>query len=95
MIGVGRKFTDNWSGALSFTYEKAGDKLVSPLSPTTGRKGISLAAIYTQDKWKITTGVSYFKLGDATPETGTPDVARASMTDADALGVGIKVGYSF
>ncbi|KGJ16299.1 OmpP1/FadL family transporter [Paracoccus sanguinis] len=95
VIGVGRKFTDNWSGALSFTYEKAGDKLVSPLSPTTGRKGISLAAIYTQDKWKITTGVSYFKLGDATPETGTPDVARASMTDADALGVGIKVGYSF
>ena len=24
-IGVGRKFTDNWSGAASFTYEKSGN----------------------------------------------------------------------
>ncbi|WP_134727170.1 OmpP1/FadL family transporter [Paracoccus luteus] len=95
VIGVGRKFTDNWSGAASFTYEKSGDDLVSPLAPTNGRKGISLAAIYTQDKWKVTTGVSYFKLGDADPETGTPDVARALMRDSDALGVGVKVGYSF
>ena len=94
-LGVGRKFTDNWSGAMSFTYEKSGDKLVSPLAPTTGRKGISLAAIYTRDKWKVTTGVSYFKLGDADPETGTPDVARAQMRDSDAIALGVKVGYSF
>lgn len=95
VIGVGRKFNENWSGALSFTFEKSGKDLVSPLAPTNGRTGVSLAAIYTQDKLKVTTGVSYFKLGDATPETGTPDVARASMRDNDAVGVGIKVGYSF
>lgn len=95
VLGVGRKFNDNWSGAMSFTYEKAGNRLVSPLAPTTGRKGISLAAIYTQDKWKVTTGLSYFKLGDADPETGTPAVARARMSDSDLVGVGIKVGYSF
>lgn len=93
VIGVARKFTDTWSGAMSFTYEKEGDELVSPLAPYTGRKGISLAAIYTQDQWKVTTGVSYFKLGDASAQTGGD--ARALLRDSDAVGVGVKVGYSF
>lgn len=94
-LGVGRRFTDEWSGSASFSWEKEGKKLVSPLAPTTGRKGITLAAVYTQDKFKVTTGINYTWLGDATPETGTPDVARASMEDNHALGIGIKVGYSF
>lgn len=94
-LGVGRKFTENWSGAASVMFEKSGDDLVSPLAPTNGKKGITLAAIYTQDRMKITTGVSYVKLGDANPETGTPDVARADMRDNDAWGIGVKVGYSF
>lgn len=95
-IGVGRKFTENWSGLASLTYEPStGDDLVSPLAPTNGRKGISLAAIYTMDNIKITTGVSYMKLGDASAETGTPDVARAKMEGNDLWGVGVRVGYSF
>lgn len=95
-IGVGRKFTEQWSGTASFTYEpKTGDDLVSPLAPTNGRKGITLAAIYTMDNIKITTGVSYMKLGDADAETGTPDVARAEMRDNDLWGMGVRIGYSF
>lgn len=95
VVGMARKLNDNWSGALAFTYEKPGKRLLSPLAPTTGRKAVSLAAIYTQDKWKVTTGVTYAKLGDARPETGTPDTARASMQDNDLVGVSVKVGYSF
>lgn len=94
-LGVGRKFTENWSGAASFTFEDSGDDLVSPLAPTNGRKGISLAAIYTRDNIKITTGVNYTKLGDSTPETGTPDVARAEMDDNSLWSIGVKIGYSF
>lgn len=94
-LGVARKFNDTWSGAMSITHEPKGSHLVSPLSPTNGRTGVSLAAIYNQGPMKITTGISYFKLGDADPETGTPDVARARMRDSDAIAVGIKVGYSF
>ena len=44
---------------------------------------------------KITTGINYTKLGDAQPETGTPDVARANFTGNSALGVGVRVGFSF
>lgn len=94
-FGAARKITDNWSGAASLSFEKAGDDLVSPLAPTNGRTGITLAAIYSQDKFKVTTGISYVKLGDAMPETGTPDEARAVMKDNSALGIGVKVGYSF
>jgi long-subunit fatty acid transport protein len=92
-IGVGRKFTENWSGSASFSYEKAGDKLVSPLAPTTGRKGVTLAAIYTEGPIKVTTGVTYIKLGDANAETA--DTARAFMEDSDAWGAGMRIGYTF
>ncbi|AWD20495.1 OmpP1/FadL family transporter [Pseudogemmobacter blasticus] len=94
-LGVGRKFSDNWSGSVFATYEAGGDPLVSPLAPTNGYKGIGVAAVYTQDNMKVTMGVRYLKLGDAQPETGTPDVARANMTDNDAVAVGVRVGFSF
>ena len=95
-LGVGRKFTDNWSGSLAFTFEPEGDDdLVSPLAPTNGRKAITVAGIYTMDNWKFTGGVNYTKLGDAKAETGTPDAARANMTDNDAVSLGLRVGYRF
>ena len=92
-LGVGRKFTENWSGSASFSYEKSGNELVSPLAPTNGKKGITLAAIYTRDNMKITTGINYTKLGDASPETS--DVARAYREDGDVVGVGVRVGFTF
>jgi long-subunit fatty acid transport protein len=95
-LGVGRKFSDTWSGSASLTYEPAtGDDLVSPLAPSNGKTGITLAAIYTKGNMKITTGINYTMLGDARPETGTPDVARANFSGNSALGVGVKVGFTF
>ncbi|MFD1795461.1 aromatic hydrocarbon degradation protein [Paracoccus aurantiacus] len=95
-LGVGRKFTENWSGTVAFTYEPEGDSdLISPLAPTNGRKAITVAGIYTMDNWKFTAGVNYTKLGDAKAETGTPDQARAEMEDNDAVSLGLRVGYRF
>ena len=94
-LGVGRKFNDTWSGAVSVSYESAGKKLVSPLAPTTGKLGITLAGIYRVNNMKITVGINYTTVGDATPETGTPDVARANFTGNSATGVGVKVGWTF
>lgn len=92
-LGIGRKFTENWSGSAALVYEPSGDDLVSPLAPTNGRKGITLAAIYTLDNMKITTGVNYSKLGNARPQTGGDP--RAEMRDSEVWGIGIRVGYSF
>ena len=96
-IGVGRKFTENWSGAMSFLYEDKQDGLISPLSPTNGRKAVTLAAIYTQDQVKITTGINYTRLGGGglgVGETGNKTKV-AEMDDSEAWGIGVKIGYSF
>lgn len=95
-LGIGRRFNDQWSASVSFSYEgKGSDDLVSPLAPTDGRYGMTIGAAYTKDNMKVSMGINYTKVGDARPETGTPDVARASMTNNDVLGVGVKVGWSF
>jgi len=94
-LGLAKRFNENWAGALSFRYEAAGDPLVSPLAPGNGQKGVTLAAVYTKDNMKVTAGLNYTLVGDAQPETGTPDTARAIFNDNDSLGFGIKVGFSF
>lgn len=94
-LGIGRRFNETWSGSAFVVYEKAGDPLVSPLAPSTGQLALGLAAVYTQDNMKITTGIRYVDIGEAQPETGTPDVARASFTGNSALSVGVRVGFNF
>ncbi|MCA1284574.1 OmpP1/FadL family transporter [Salipiger bermudensis] len=95
-LGVGRRFNEKFSAAISATYEASGDELVSPLAPKTGYTQLRLAGSYnvTEDV-TVSGGVSYFWLGDAKPETGTPDVARADFEDNSAWGVGLKVAYRF
>lgn len=94
-LGIGRRFTDEWSGSASFSYEARGRDLVSPLAPVSGRRGITLAAIHTRDNIKLTTGINYTWLGDAKPETGLANEPRAQMADNDALSVGMRLGISF
>lgn len=96
-IGVGRKFTDNWSGSVSFLYEPTEDGPISPLAPTNGRKAVTLAAIYSMDNMKITTGINYTKLGGDALGVGVSGnkTKVADMDDGHAWGVGVRIGYSF
>lgn len=96
-LGVGRRFNDKWSGSASMTYEAQGDdKLVSPLAPTDGLFAIALGARYqATESMSISGGMRYNWLGNASPETGTPDVARATMTDNTALSMGLRIGFQF
>ncbi len=56
---------------------------------------MTVGGAYSFDDWTISGGVSYVWLGDAQPETGTPDMARAEMTDNSAVGVGLQVAYRY
>lgn len=95
-IGIGRRFNDQFAGSVSIGYEPEGsDDLVSPLAPTNGQYSLSIGGAYTMDSWEISGGVRYVWLGDARPETGTPDVARANFTDNSALAIGLKVAYTY
>lgn len=96
-IGVGRKFTENWSGSVSFLYEPSKGDIVSPLAPTNGRKAVTLAGIYTLDNLKITAGINYTRLGGTDLGIGESGAKTtvATMDDGKAWGIGVKVGYSF
>jgi len=96
-IGVGRRFNDRFSGSISVAYEEGGsDNLVSPLSPTDGSTSVAIGGKYQiTDNVDFSGGLRYTWLGDARPETGTPDTARANFNDNSAVSVGFKVGVSF
>ncbi|MCA0272491.1 MAG: outer membrane protein transport protein [Proteobacteria bacterium] len=89
-LGIGRRFNENWSGAIILGYEKTQGTPVGNLGPTDGYKSIGIAATYTMDNIKITGGVRYVDIGDATTST-----IGSNFNDNDGIGVGFRVAYSF
>ncbi|SHJ21796.1 OmpP1/FadL family transporter [Wenxinia saemankumensis] len=95
-VGIGRRFSDAFSGTVSVGYEAEGsDDLVSPLAPTNGNYSVGIGAQYTVGAAVISAGLRHTWLGDARPETGTPDVDRASFTDNTAVAAGMSIGFRF
>lgn len=93
-LGVGRRFSPKLAGSITVGYEKPGDKLVSPLAPSTGLTSLTLGVSYkVTDAFEVAGGVSKTWLGDAQPQTGGS--ARADFTDNTATAFGLKLIYSF
>lgn len=87
-LGLGHKFHENWSGAVSMGYEEnLGDK-VGNFSGTDGYISYGLAVSYETDGWKVTSGVRYVDLGDA-------ESSVTSFTGNDTISAGVKVAYKF
>ena len=93
-VGVARRFSPNFVGLASLTYEKdQGSDTVSPLGPTDGQIGLSLGARYTSGNLNVSGGINYTKIGDAF--AGVADQPVASFTDNSAVGLGLQVKYEF
>lgn len=95
-LGVGRRFTDRFSGSLSVAYETSdGDSLVSPLAPTNGQTAVSIGGKYqVTEMVSLSGGVQYTWLGNALPEVGTPDTPVGFFSDNTALSAGVKIGIN-
>lgn len=89
-LGLGRKFNEQWSGAIVLAYEGDGGVPVGNLGPTDGYKSIGLAATYTLDSMKITAGVRYIEIGDATTTS-----IGSQFTDNSGVAAGLRIGYTF
>ena len=92
-IGVGRKFSDEFSGSIAVGYEAATATPATPssnLSPTDGFISVQIGGKYTMGNMAVSGGIRYVQVGDATTNT-----LLSSFTDNSAIGVGVKVGYSF
>ncbi|MFC7703397.1 OmpP1/FadL family transporter [Plastorhodobacter daqingensis] len=90
-IGIGRRFNENWSGALMASYQTDGFTPTSNLGPTDGQRSIGVAVTYTQDNIKVTGGLRYIDLGDAT----TVPPIGGQFNDNHAIAAGLRIGYTF
>jgi len=96
-LGAGRRFSDRFAARAAITYEPGGDDdLVSPLTPTNGLIALGLGGAYdVTEAVTLSGGLRYAWLGDAQAETGTPDTARAEMTDNSAVSLAFGLAYRF
>ncbi len=87
-LGLGYKFNDAFSGAVTLGHEPSNDLPTSNLGPTDGSWSVGLGGTYNVDKAKISGGVRYTEIGDAVTNTG------GVFTDNSACSVGLQVTYA-
>jgi long-subunit fatty acid transport protein len=86
-LGVGRKLTDNLSGAVTIGYERTLGTDPTPLAPTDGYMSVGAGLTYAFDNVEITGGVKYLWLGDASGPAGT-------FEDNNAMAFGLKIAFA-
>ncbi|WP_208354343.1 OmpP1/FadL family transporter [Pseudaestuariivita rosea] len=100
-LGIGRRFTENWAGAVSLGYEGPGGGFSGNLGPTDGFTSVTLAATYTFENVEITGGARYIWIGDAETEApsaltgGASGVTLGEFEDNYAIAYGLQIGYQF
>ena len=98
-LGLGRKINEQWSGALTYGFEKATGKAGTAFGPTDGSSKIGLGITYTADKVKVTLGMQKVTMGDTTIATDLSGfglgTATTTMSGNTALVTAIKIGYKF
>ena len=88
-LGVGHRFSENWSGAFTLGYERDQGDVVTNLSAKDGYMSYGLAVKYETENWEITTGLRYIDVGSAMTNIG------AGFSGNDAIAAGIKLGFRF
>jgi long-chain fatty acid transport protein len=98
-IGVGRKFTEQFSGLISFTTEAGGGKTTSdPFTLRNGYQSFSIGGRYTVGNITVSGGYNYTLPGDvdlAHESNGAASGLTASYENNNVSALGLKVGFSF
>lgn len=87
-LGIGRQFSDQFSGSVSIGYEESKGGTVSDLGPTDGFLSLQVGGRYKMDNVTISGGVRYVAIGDATTSSG------ASFKGNSAIGLGLSVNIA-
>ncbi|MEM8980110.1 MAG: outer membrane protein transport protein [Pseudomonadota bacterium] len=88
-LGIGRRFSENFSGSIRVTYEKSNGGVASRLAPTDGSTGIGIGGRYTMDNVTLSGGLEFVQIGEATDGSGV------EFDGNSAFGLGFSVGYQF
>ncbi|WP_299884539.1 OmpP1/FadL family transporter [uncultured Ruegeria sp.] len=87
-LGLGYQFSEEFSGAVTVGYETSTGSTVSDLGPTDGFWSVGLGGTYSIEQAKISGGIRYTDIGDATTNQG------ARFTGNSAWSVGVQVTYA-
>ena len=93
-LGLGRRFSERWAGAVTFAYSPAEGELSDVFGPTDGAFSVGLGATYVFDPVEVTAGVSYAWLGDGEVSLDGETVSSV-FEDNEAVAVGIEIAYRF
>ena len=95
-IGVGRKFSKNLSGSISYNQEAGGGATsTSSFTMSNGSKAVSAGMQYSLENMNISLGVSHTMFNDVTVQPTTPGVPALSYTGNSATTFGVKVAFAF
>ncbi|MGJ8587034.1 MAG: OmpP1/FadL family transporter [Yoonia sp.] len=97
-VGLGRRFSDEWSGAVTAGYEAANGGFSGNLGPTDGNKSLGVAATRTMDNLRITGGVRYIWVGDTETEAPAPapeGTTLGEFEDNSGWAAGVRIAYNF
>ena len=99
-VGVGRKFTDELSGLISYSSEEGGGASSNdPFTLSNGTQTISVGLSYKLDNMTVSGGYSYTKVGDVSvthlDANDNPSGLTASYSDNSVSGFGFKIGFAF
>jgi len=96
-LGVGRRFNDVYSGAVTVGYEAAQGGFSGPLGPTDGNFSVGLGGTYAQDTYEVTVGARYIMIGDAETEGPGPLAGNtiAEFNDNSAIAFGVQFTQKF
>jgi len=92
-IGLGRKFSESWSAAVTYGTEAAEGVDGSPLGPTDGYSKMGLGVTYSGEQATVTLGMQQIKMGDTTAVISS--ALKANMKSNTSLVTALKVGYKF
>ena len=92
-IGVGRKFSDNLSGSITYSVEEGSSSTSTSLfTVSNGSEAISLGVRYTRDNMNISAGISQRNVGDVTVNSS---VGTMQYTGNTVTSMGVKIAFAF
>ena len=100
-IGIGRKFTENLSGSITYSKEEGTSSSATSLfTVSNGSEAISIGLQYKRDNMTISGGVSQRSVGDVTVDPGFPaghPLRGHTMiyTGNSVTAMGLKISFSF
>lgn len=92
-LGVGRRFSDEWSGSVSLGYEPKINNVTGNLGPVDGYRSLSLGVAYDGDGYKVSAGMRFAEIGDVTSRGAL--FGPGNFSGNYAVATGIKVGFEF